>query len=351
MRRLVLLLVLALVILIRHKTNRKWLHGLWQTLLALAVTQRPASFSRAVSEGAEEVECNGERYMVWWGSKPVPSPQRSEPQRVWVLLPGGMTSGDTFYAWAAVSSGVFGDDHWAVFHNPGIVNKVQTGPPAALTDTTYIEHFVTEVLPGLGCRATLMGFSAGSMLTIAMAARADELDKQTRATTCRTLDCCVAIHGPDLIRAPFESFHRSWSRFDIPFAYSLYRTMVRSGCTRILPSDAGGGLHECWLPWLTGWNWMRSYTEKTFRQQWCEMEDESWSCVPALTSKISTPVLRVLSENDPIISYSECVDPNLFQNVDKVVIQPAAGHCSAFNYDAKLPRIINDWRNSKLVLV
>ena len=46
-------------------------------------------------------------------------PSEAFPSRVWVILPGGMTSGDSFYTWAATESGCFGDDLWCVLHNPG----------------------------------------------------------------------------------------------------------------------------------------------------------------------------------------------------------------------------------------
>ena len=90
-----------------------------------------------------------------------------------------------------------------------------------------------------GCRpgvetVSVLGYSAGSMLTISMAARADDIDTAAAAAantqrraggradagpagggasggaSGRFVGCCVAIHGPDKIADVFESFHRSW---------------------------------------------------------------------------------------------------------------------------------------------
>ena len=39
-------------------------------------------------------------------------------RKLWVLLPGGMTSADTFYTWDAIKSGLFEGENWCIFHNP-----------------------------------------------------------------------------------------------------------------------------------------------------------------------------------------------------------------------------------------
>ena len=113
---------------------------------------------------------DGETSVVWWSAPSTTRPTRSAASageagrtggggsgdaggdgegtgtagggtstNVWVILPGGMTSGDCFYVRDAVASGVFGNTRFCVFHNPGIINKV-TGvrPPAGLTETTYV---------------------------------------------------------------------------------------------------------------------------------------------------------------------------------------------------------------------
>jgi len=186
------------------------------------------------------------------------------------------------------------------------------------------------------------------MLAIAMAARADELDLQNGGDH-NTLDCCVAIHGPDKIRDPFESFQRSFSRLDIMFAHGLAQTMIRSGCTRILPDGSGRGLHEEWVPWLSGWGWMKSYTSSIFHRPWEDMENELWSCEGSMSVPLKTPVLRIISANDPIIWYNDCIDESLFCNLDKVVVQKAAGHCPAFDFD-ELATIVKEWRDTILDL-
>ena len=193
---------------------------------------------------------------------------------------------------------------------------------------------------------SVMGFSAGSMLAVAMAGRADEIDAAAGSAAepepC-TVQCCVAIHGPDRIRDVFETFNESWSRLDIPFSASLARTMCASGCTRFLPVGAGGGLHKQWFPWREGWPWMKRYTESVFGQAWPEMEGKLWSCRDVLLKPLKTPVMRVVSLNDPIVSYETCIDQSLFCNVDRVVEQTAAGHCSCF-LDPTLAETIRSWR-------
>merc|ERR1712086_613699 len=61
------------------------------------------------------------------------------------------------------------------------------------------------------------------------------------------------------------------------------------------------------------------YTEEVFQSTWGDMENESWSCRAAMATPLVTPVLRILSLNDPIISYKDCVDQQLFVNLDKVI--------------------------------
>ena len=64
---------------------------------------------------------------------------------------------------------------------------------------------------------------------------------------------------------------------------------------------------------------------------------------------LKTPVLRIISANDPIIWYDDCIDESLFCNLDKVVVQKAAGHCPAFDFD-ELATIVKEWRDTILDL-
>jgi len=220
------------------------------------------------------------------------------------------------------------------------VNQVKYRAPCALTDTRYLEHFIyrvknsllndlkleliatltlspyLKVLPTRGYQAvTLIGFSAGSMLAIAMAGRAGELKELKELNTVKSssvaacvVECAIGIHGPDRIRDVFEEHASNWSRLDIFFSYSLFNTMCKSGCTDFLPSGGGGGLHEDWLAPLQGWRWMKGYTESCFKTCWEDMEPELWSCRRAMSMPMSIPVFRILSRNDPIINYEECID-------------------------------------------
>jgi len=205
-----------------------------------------------------------------------------------------MTHGDSFYVHDAVRSGLFEGDEWCVFHNPGIVNTVQYRSPAALTETYYLEHFLTQcIAPKKYNSVTLIGFSAGSMLTIAMSKRAEEINTAHREAGSLErcpVRCGIGIHGPDRIRDAFEdmetgtfnAFQHIFNailtlidasvagvlRLDILFSYSLFKTMVGSGCTKFLPQTAGGGLHNRWWEPLAGWSWMKGFTSSVFRQEW-----------------------------------------------------------------------------------
>ena len=343
------------------KSNQTWFYGLYQTVSAIALARRPNIFKQLVKEEIKALD--GEKYVVWWSSKSIQHFSKSiktnevsndniksiVSSRIWIILPGGMTTADTFYTWDAIKSGLFDEEPWCIFHNPGIVNKCYKRSPPGLTETTYIEEFI-QTLKQQGRQISLIGFSAGSMLTIAMAKKADDLDILKNSNNkIKTLDCCVAVHGPDKIRDVFEYFHKeTYSRLDILFSLSLYKTMCNSGCTKFLPSNAGGGLHNNKLAWISGWSWMKAYTESVFRSPWDKMEDSLWSCDSALSKPLNTPVMRVLSLNDPIVNFSKCCNPQNFSNVDKVYIQPKAGHCCAFRYDEDLAMQIKRWRNQIL---
>ena len=351
-----------------------WFYGLYQTVVAFITSHRPCTFNHLIKDEIEAAD--GERYVVWWCPSSGGGNLRSQfvksgddsavtntqhctfNNKMWILLPGGMLSGNTPYMWDAVASGVLGDDSWCIFHNPGIVNRCRKRPPPAATDTRYLEQFVIR-LKKHKIGISIMGFSVGSMLAIAMAKTADQMDEDSGmmkhemglAVTpeLKTLDCCVAIHGPDRVRDIFEHLSANYSRLDIPFALAGYRTFCRSGIPEFLPENAGGGLHKKYFPWLRGWKWMKAYVESALQCQWADMEEAVWSNIPHLSKgPLSTPVFRVLSLNDPIVDFAHCCDTGLFKNVDKMYLQPKAGHCCAFRYDKELASVIRQWRNDKM---
>ena len=352
----------ALVILLFVlKRDHTWFYGMYQTVSAIVFARRPSIFNQIVKDEIQAPD--GERYAVWWSSKTDKHFNKTikthdttndllvsdSSSKIWIILPGGMTTADTFYTWDAIKSGLFDDEPWCIFHNPGIINKCYKRSPPGLTETTYLEHLI-QMLKRQGRQISVIGFSAGSMLTIAIAKKADELDDLKGSNDkSKTLDCCVAVHGPDKIRDVFEYFyHETYSRLDILFSLSLYTTMCKSGCTQFLPLNAGGGLHKNKLVWLSGWSWMKAYTEDVFQSPWHKMEESLRSCDSALSTPIITPVMRVLSLNDPIVDFSRCCNPRNFSNVDKVYFQPKAGHCCAFRYDKDLATHIKRWRNQIL---
>jgi len=79
------------------------------------------------------------------------------------------------------------------------------------------------------------------------------------------------------------------------------------------------------------------------------MEAAKWSCRKDMLTPLAIPFFRVLALNDPIISYEECVDEALFQNLDRIRLQTAGGHCAAFRYDPALARDLREWRAGALL--
>jgi hypothetical protein len=59
--------------------------------------------------------------------------------------------------------------------------------------------------------------------------------------------------------------------------------------------------------------------------------------------KLSTPVIRILSRNDPIVNYATCVDESLFCNLDCVIVTDDGGHCAAFGHGDALGARVRAW--------
>eukprot|EP00939_MAST-03C_sp_MAST-3C-sp1_P002031 g2031.t1 len=278
--------------------------------------------------------------------KKIHKPQQQYKDDVWIVLPGGMTHGDKFYVHDCIASGVlddgedperrlspssspprFGSPAIRVFHNPGIANTVKRNAPPGLTDTRYLEEYVRH-LRERGHRVSLIGFSAGGMLAIA----ATKLNPME--TGERLLSRVVAVHCPDRIRDVFETHQSGWIRLDRIFALSLFLTMLRSGSSDVLSRKRGGGFRRDPTVLLSalyfGWSWMKKFTERVFEQHWYDMENDLWSCRDAMTCPVKTPLLRIISRNDPIVWTRNCVDPSLFCNISKVIVQNDGGHCAAF---------------------
>ena len=138
----------AVLVSLLHRWKRRpgtWYSGMCDTFEGVMGTRRPDEFKDLVmEEGSTE---DGERYGAWWppAYEPKAAMAAMSTGKLWIILPGGMNHGDAFYAWKAVASGMFGDDPWVIFHNPGIITKNRTHPPCGLTDTQYLEQFVSVV--------------------------------------------------------------------------------------------------------------------------------------------------------------------------------------------------------------
>jgi hypothetical protein len=303
-----------------------------------AIEVEGAPFIGDVQTVSEIIEHpDGEVYGVWWSAPLSADSGTAASERVWVILPGGMSSGNAWYVHNAARSGVFGSDRWCVFHQPGIVTGCRVLPTPGITDLKYLSHFLREVLPPRRLMPTIMGYSAGSMLAIRAAQSFEAAEDRS------LLSCVVAIHGPDKLRYAFEALKANPFRLDIYLAQGIYNILVRSRCTEFLPVDRGGGIqHTPWC-WTEGWPWMVHHAEQMRGREWMEMEDSLYSCELEMQKPLGIPTMRILALDDPIISYEDCVDPALFDALDEVVIQPSGGHCAPFRADPGLACRVRDW--------
>lgn len=184
-KRLRFWVLLAFLLHYAHRQKiPRWFAGLYKTIgpaIVDLVRAKSSSVAGPQSKSpllpgveVEEVKFpDGEVSQIWWGPgcRPVQGDLRA--RNIWVIIPGGMTHGDCFYIRDAIRSGALGQQLWCIFHNPGVVTRVQgKRPPAGLTETAWLEYFLKEVLYNqYGLSPSLMGFSAGSMLTITACSR------------------------------------------------------------------------------------------------------------------------------------------------------------------------------------
>ncbi len=273
---------------------------------------------------------DGEICQVWWQAK---SPARfpHEDRRLIVFLPGGMALGDGFYIEQFLNSGALDGLDWCAFHNPGIANRLKNHKLAGFADPRYLLEFL-RWLDKQGRRVILIGFSAGSVLTLKTVARLEAQGDWPVAAA-------VAVHGPDEISHVFEKLYsEKGSRLDIPFALWLWHVYRKSGSARFLSASAG----SMKFPWLRGWPWMKELTEASLNMSFARAEEKYLSCSREIAQPLKTPVLRILARNDPIVPF-ESVDQEKFKNLRDVWVMPGGGHCALFNVYPDMGRRIRAW--------
>lgn len=264
----------------------------------------------------EELE---EEYAVWW---PERTSEPESPQRLWILVPGGMSDGDSVagYFDELLQSGVIdkANEDWCLFHNAGTGGaewRKQTY--AGLSDPA----FLLDYLKRLGAYSrdehtkhecpyreiVILGFSVGGMLTLAtadkifnakvyhakpeealqkptlLAGRAQSAslskdghcsvkDGQQQSSGGRVSRRCtrevrpcrlrfVSVHSPDHLRNTFEAMTKwSWfARLDIPLALHFWAVNLRN---RLIFKCPEGRL----LPWPPTWSYIRHITEVAWAQ-------------------------------------------------------------------------------------
>ncbi|CAE6967779.1 rluD, partial [Symbiodinium natans] len=256
-------------------------------------------------------------YAVWW---PERSSQPAEPKRLWILVPGGMSDGDSVagYFHELLQSGVIdkSSEDWCLFHNAGTGGaewRKQTyaglSDPAFLLD--YLKRLGAYSHDGptkqdcLYREIIVLGFSVGGMLTLSTADKifngaqptqahiqkatllgrehlkrwasfykdgrciakdGSQLNIDNQASSNCTLEVpCrlrfVSVHSPDHLRNTFEAMTKwSWfARLDIPLALHFWAVNLRN---RLIFKCPEGRL----LPFPPTWSYIRHITEVAWAQ-------------------------------------------------------------------------------------
>mmetsp|Transcript_57547 Transcript_57547/g.134809 ORF Transcript_57547/g.134809 Transcript_57547/m.134809 type:complete len:449 (+) Transcript_57547:37-1383(+) len=254
---------------------------------------------------------HGEACAVWW---PIRRAAPALPKRLWVLVPGGMSDGDSVagYFDELLSSKVIdkSKEDWCLFHTAGTGGaEFRQQTFAGLSDPSFLLDYLRSIgayspkgNTAGACRyreVIVLGFSAGGMLTLAAADEVFnkdacqnvevDLDKPTILTRRAKVQACraaahqkmkaddstimnegglprcrlrfVSVHSPDHLRRTFEAI-ASWSwfaRIDIPLALHFWVVNLRN---RLLFKCPQGRL----LPWPPTWWYIRHLTEAAWAQ-------------------------------------------------------------------------------------
>ncbi|CAE8692187.1 unnamed protein product [Polarella glacialis] len=293
-RTKVLIATLAIMMWQRHRLwkHRDWGRGLLLLIIA-ALRGTLAPKLPAVKRDVHTAD-DGEQYCVWWLSHAGKSLETtSARQRVWVLIPGGMSDGNDFYIQQfAQSPGVAQGEDMVVFHPPGQGGtrwKRRFGH--GFTDTSYLHHF----LKGLASYSSVavVGFSAGGLMTVRWAKEAVGPQRVSAVTIC----------SPENMIEVFDKMSSGIFRLDVFLALYFHMVMRKSGLHKLVRFKR--------FPWPPTW---RGYI-KPFSEHCFALEHEVWRPFEAFVqdefaetpdAPTRAPLLRVLGAYDPIVPRGCC---------------------------------------------
>eukprot|EP00933_Yihiella_yeosuensis_P022943 TRINITY_DN17951_c0_g1_i2.p1 TRINITY_DN17951_c0_g1~~TRINITY_DN17951_c0_g1_i2.p1 ORF type:complete len:406 (+),score=30.04 TRINITY_DN17951_c0_g1_i2:26-1243(+) len=277
------LLSVALLTLLRSLTTHFWWHKgmvsmVWRCLLVnlrrLLLGQRQ-HYRIEIHEHSE----THEEYAIWWPKGKV-NKAPAGAKRLWVLLPGGMSDGDSIagYIDDLLRSGAINREceDWCLFHNPGTGGaQWRTSVFCGLSDPRYLVDFLLRlggIAPSDASKVStcqykeivVLGFSVGGMLSLQTASKLlapAGNDHCATAFQSKTNLRFVAVHSPDHLRRTFEAMTR-WNlfgRIDVPLALHFWAVCSRSGHLARCPKAPQ------W-PWPPTWSYIRRFTEAAWSQ-------------------------------------------------------------------------------------
>lgn len=303
--------------------HRRWIKGIFETFFGFVCGFRILPYFRECASTDE-----GEEYSCWWLKV---SPRRRFARRCWVLIPGGMSSGNDSYLTSLVKSDAMSDDEdCVVFHNPGQGGSTARLTARGLSRIDCLTHFLQKIR-GDYEKIVVFGFSAGGMPVVKMASQHDPI-----------ADAFVTCCTPDKIRLVFEEQSRRWFRLDAVFTLWFHVVCRMGGLHALVPFKP--------LPWPPTWmGYMKPFTEKTFEtasgrhRTFEELESEHFDGSPVRHP--SAPCLRIWCVNDPIIN------PDVLErdrwSLCEVWWEKRGGHCCQFYWSSDIACRLRRWVRDK----
>ena len=324
-----------------------------------------------------------EEYAVWW-PKDSENSKASSASRLWVLVPGGMSDGDSIAGYIdefLYSNIIAPSEDWCIFHNAGTGGaQWQHGTFTGLSDPTFLLDFLqtlkatNDTEPCCHYREIItVGFSVGGMLALAAADKVikpfnawkEQEDKSRGDVNGNTGDrnYCrlrfVSVHSPDCLRTTFEAMTK-WAfcaRLDIPLSLHFWAVNLRSGLLFKCPRGP-------WFPWPPTWSYIRRFTEAAWAQNQAlkhqaegnpveaedlEMPFEHFADAFALRLRKTFPageVLRIQNPEDPVVDRTT-LDQRCLTCCD-IWWVCGGGHVMCFGARADLARRFRKWVDCKV---
>jgi len=349
----------------------QWHRGMWSMCLRSMFVNVRRLFGWKTSYTVEIRQHlqNGEEYAIWWPARDCTASIVPTRRRLWVLVPGGLSDGDSV-------AGYFDDllrsdaidcttEDYCIFHNAGTGGaKWRTTAFAGLSNPCYLLDFLMQlgVVKGTSACApphsyteiVVLGFSVGGMLTLSAAERLLGRGASQGVDDCTCFLRFVAVHSPDHLRLTFEAMMQSswFARIDVPLAIHFWLVCWRSGLRRKCPKAPQ------W-PLPPTWQHIRQFTEASWAQNEIIKRKASGRCVEGDHSRVDfetfdhefsfalrSPmprgcVLRIQNPDDPVVD-SSTLDEQGLTNCELWWVR-AGGHTMCFGACNELGRRLRKW--------